>query len=61
VSRLPPLTARAIADHFGELAKLQRASVADLMNVQGVEEPMAKTVKETLERVTETTILDQYS
>ena len=61
VNRLPAPTARAIADHFGELAKLQRVSVADLMNVPGVDEAMAKSVKETLERVTESTILDQYS
>ncbi|MCU0260229.1 MAG: DNA integrity scanning diadenylate cyclase DisA [Ilumatobacteraceae bacterium] len=61
VSRLPTATAARIADHFGELAKLQRASIDDLMAVDGVDETMAITVKDTLERVTESTILDQYS
>jgi diadenylate cyclase len=61
VSRLPQATALAIADHFGELAKLQRASVAELTAVDGVDEVIARAVKDTLERVTESTILDQYS
>lgn len=61
VSRLPARTAGLIADHFGELAKLQRATIEDLTAVEGVDETIARSVKETLERVTETTILDQYS
>lgn len=61
VSRLPSGTARRIADHFGALSKLQRASLVDLMQVDGVNETMAKAIKETLERVTETTILDHYN
>jgi diadenylate cyclase len=61
VSRLPQETAAAIADHFGGLAKLQRATVGDLMAVDGVDEPTARAIRETLTRVTESTILDQYS
>jgi diadenylate cyclase len=61
VSRLPPATATAVADHFGGLAKLQRATVGDLMTVDGVDESMARAIRETLSRVTESTILDQYS
>ncbi|HEY3485882.1 MAG TPA: DNA integrity scanning diadenylate cyclase DisA, partial [Ilumatobacteraceae bacterium] len=61
VNRLPHPTAIAIADHFGGLAKLQRVTVDDLMAVEGVDEATAHSVKDTLERVTETTILDQYS
>jgi diadenylate cyclase len=61
VSRLPAATALAIADHFGGLAKLQRATVDDLMSVDGVDEATARAIRETLSRVTETTILDQYS
>ncbi|MEX2627688.1 MAG: DNA integrity scanning diadenylate cyclase DisA [Ilumatobacteraceae bacterium] len=61
VSKLPDSTAWAIADHFGELAKLQRVTVDDLVAVAGVDESIARAVKETLERVTESTILDQYS
>jgi diadenylate cyclase len=61
VSRLPAETATAIADHFGGLAKLQRATVDDLMSVDGVDEATARAIRETLSRVTESTILDQYS
>ena len=61
VHRLPAELAARIADHFGGLAKLQRATVADLMAVDGVDEATAIAIKDTLERVTESTILDQYS
>jgi diadenylate cyclase len=61
VSRLPSSTAMAVADHFGGLAKLQRATVEDLVTVDGVDEPTARAIRETLSRVTESTILDQYS
>lgn len=61
VARLPTETATRIANHFGELSKLQRASLQDLMDVEGVDATMARAVKETLERVTEATIYDQYT
>ncbi len=61
VNRLPHATAATIADHFGGLAKLQRATIADLVSVDGVDETTARAIRETLNRVTESTILDQYS
>src|SRR5215203_5425668 len=61
VHRLPAERAAAIADHFGGLAKLQRATVEDLMDVDRVDRELAVSIKDTLERVTESTILDQYS
>ncbi len=61
VSRLPSSTAIAVALHFGGLAKLQRATVDDLTAVDGVDEATARAIRETLSRVTESTILDQYS
>ena len=61
VSRLPSGTATDVANHFGGLAKLQRATVGDLMSVNGVDEATARAIRETLSRVTESTILDQYS
>jgi diadenylate cyclase len=64
LSRVPRLSAslvHAVADHFGALAKLQRANLTDLMQVPGVDEAVARSIKETLERVTESTILDQYN
>jgi diadenylate cyclase len=61
VHRLPADQAVAVADHFGGLAKLQRATIADLMGVDRIDQATAISIKETLERVTESTILDQYS
>ncbi len=61
VNRLPQDLAATIADHFGGLSKLQRATVADLVAVDGVDEATARSIRETLSRVTESTILDQYS
>jgi diadenylate cyclase len=61
VSRLPSSTAIAVAEHFGGLAKLQRATVNDLMAVDNVDEATARAIRDTLSRVTESTILDQYS
>src|SRR5215218_6966367 len=61
VHRLPSAQAAAIADHFGGLAKLQRATVEDLMEVDEVDRELAISIKDNHERVTESTILDQYS
>lgn len=63
LARVPRLTtsqAHAIADHFGELAKLLRATADDIAKVPGISAKAARAVKDTLDRVTETTILDQY-
>ena len=61
VQKLPPELAAKIANSFGGLARLQRVSVDELMGVDGVDKTIATSVKHTLARVTESTILDQYS
>jgi diadenylate cyclase len=61
VNRLPQDIATRIADHFGGLAKLQRATLDELTSVDGVDEATARSIRETLSRITESTILDQYS
>ena len=61
VHTLPEDSASKIADHFGGLARLQRATVGDLMAIDGVDGELATSIKETLQRVTESAILDQYS
>ena len=61
VHRLSDDSASRIAEHFGGLARLQRATVPDLMEVDGVDDLTAASIKETLQRVTESAILDQYS
>ena len=61
VSKLTPDMAASIVERFGGLARLQRATVDDLAAVDGVDSTIAESVKETLDRVTENTILGQYS
>ncbi len=61
VGKLTPDIAASIVDRFGGLARLQRATIDDLAAVDGVDAEIAASVKETLERVTENTILGQYS
>jgi diadenylate cyclase len=61
VGKLPPDLAASIVERFGGLARLQRATVDDIAAVDGVGTEVAQMVKETLERVTENTILGQYS
>jgi diadenylate cyclase len=59
--RLSSESAEAIADHFDGLSKLQRATVDDLSQVAGIDSTTAAEVRETLARVTESAILDQYN
>lgn len=60
VPRLSDEQASAIAEHFGELAKLLRATADDIAGVPGISRKAAHAVKETLDRLTESTILDQF-
>ncbi|HWL45296.1 MAG TPA: DNA integrity scanning diadenylate cyclase DisA [Ilumatobacter sp.] len=60
VQSLPPDLAIRIANNFGGLARLQRVTLDELMEVDGVDAGVASEVKKTLERVTEDTILGQY-
>jgi diadenylate cyclase len=60
VPRLSPEEARAIVHHFGELAKVLRATADDIARVPGIGVATASAVKDTLDRLTESTILDQY-
>ena len=61
VPRMTPALATAVVQRFGELAKLQRATVSDLVTVSGLEEAQAVAIKDTLDRLTESSILDQYN
>ena len=61
VHKLSDDSASRIVEHFGGLARLQRATVPDLMEVEGVDDATAASIKDALQRVTETAILDQYS
>ncbi len=59
--RLDSDSAEAIAEHFDGLSKLQRATIDELTEVEGVDTATAADVRETLARVTESAILDQYN
>ncbi len=61
VSKLSPEVALSITERFGGLARLQRVSIDDLVEVDGVDATIAASVKDTLQRVTEDTILGQYN
>ncbi len=61
VSKLTPEVAASIVERFGGLARLQRVTIEDLVEVEGVDRAIAASVKDTLQRVTEETILGQYN
>src|SRR5215218_3276960 len=61
VPRLPDDVTGRIVSHFGSLQKLLRASVEDLEQVEGVDEPRARAIKEALARLAETSLLDRYT
>jgi diadenylate cyclase len=60
VPRLPGTVIDRLVDHFGGLQKLLAASVADLQAVEGVGETRARTVREGLSRLAESSILERY-
>jgi diadenylate cyclase len=61
IPRLPESVIDQIAEHFGSLQKVMRASTDDLDAVEGVGGTRARAVKEGLTRLAETSILDRYS
>lgn len=60
VPRLPGLVIDRLVEHFGGLQKLLAASVADLQAVDGVGETRARSVREGLSRLAESSILERY-
>jgi len=61
IQRLPEACAYNVVDRFGSLQKIMRASVADLVAVEGVGESRARAIKEGLARLAETSILERYA
>ena len=61
VPRMSGPIAETVARHFGGLGRLQRATVADLTDVVGVSPALALAIKDTLARVVESSIMDQYN
>jgi diadenylate cyclase len=61
IPRLPEAIAAHVIERFGTLPKVMRASLADLVEVEGVGEARARAIKDGLSRVAETSILDRYA
>ena len=60
VPRLPGAIVDRLVDHFGGLQKLLAANVDDLQAVEGVGEGRARSVRESLSRLAESSILERY-
>jgi diadenylate cyclase len=60
VPRIPAAIVDRLVGHFGGLQKLLAASIDDLMAVDGVGEQRARTVREGLSRLAESSILERY-
>ncbi len=60
VPRLPQSVVDRLVEHFGNLQKLLSAGVDDLQAVEGVGELRARSVREGLSRLAESTILERY-
>jgi diadenylate cyclase len=61
IPRLPEIIADHVVERFGTLPKIMRASISDLVEVEGVGEARARAIKDGLSRVAETSILDRYA
>ncbi len=60
VPRLPAGVVEGLVDQFGTLQKLLSAGIDDLQSVEGVGELRARSVREGLSRLAESTILERY-
>jgi diadenylate cyclase len=60
VPRLPSSVVERMVEHFGSLQKLLSAGVEDLQAVEGVGELRARSVREGLSRLAESSILERY-
>ncbi len=60
VPRLPRSVVDRLVEHFGSLQKLLAAGVEDLTSVEGIGEARARSVREGLSRLAESSILERY-
>ncbi len=60
VPRLPEVIIERLVGHFGGLQRLLAASIDDLQAVEGVGEARARTIREGLSRLAESSILERY-
>lgn len=60
IPRLPGSVIDRLTEHFGSLPKLLAAGVDDLLAVEGVGEARARSVRDGLSRLAESSILERY-
>ena len=60
VPRLPEVVVDRLVGHFGGLQKLLAAGIDDLQAVEGVGETRARSIREGLSRLAESSILERY-
>ena len=60
IPRLPVAVLDRIVEHFGGLQKLLAAGIDDLQAVEGVGEMRARTIRDGLTRIAESSILERY-
>lgn len=60
IPRLPVSVTEAMVEHFGSLQKMLSASVEDLLVIDGVGSLRARTVREGLSRLAESSLLERY-
>ncbi len=60
VPRLPEAVLERLVSHFGGLQRLLAASIDDLQAVEGVGEARARSIREGLSRLAESSILERY-
>lgn len=61
IPRLSEDLAERVIGRFDSLAKLMRASTGDLVHIEGIGDVRARTIKDGLSRLAETSILERYS
>ncbi|MHA7282625.1 DNA integrity scanning diadenylate cyclase DisA [Arthrobacter sp. TMS2-4] len=60
IKAMPPAVANRLVEHFDGLQNLMAANIEDLMAVDGIGEQRARTVREGLSRIAETSLLDRF-
>ena len=61
VPRLPDRTVERLVSRFGTLPRVMGASLSELDDVEGIGEARARTIKEGLARLAESSLLERYS
>ncbi len=61
IPRLPEPVIESVVGRFGTLHKIMRATIDDLVDVEGVGTARARAIKDGLSRLAESSILDRYS